>query len=129
MNRFSPRALARAWYSAWLRVSRTVVGAALGWRGGRALVKRLAAEVLPALPGRRGLSGAHLLESAPTDSTPQTAEQRIRGGDAQADWLVLVGGYDDDVVRAATAGGLDLPGAVEGLYRLAYSMTSKDLPR
>ena len=98
-------------------------------RGGRALLKRLAAEVLPALPGRRGLSGAHLLESAPTDSAPQTTEQRIRGGDAHADWVVLVGGYDDDAVRAAAAGGLELPSAVEGLYRLAYSMASKDLPR
>jgi hypothetical protein len=98
-------------------------------RGGRALVTRLATEVLPALPGRRGLSGAHLLENAPTGSTAQTAEQRIRGGDARADWVLLVGGYDDDAVRAATAGGLGLPGAVEGLYRLAYSMTSKDLPR
>ena len=98
-------------------------------RGGRALVKRLAAEVLPALPGRRGLSGAHLLESAPADSTPQTTEQQIRGGDAHADWVVLVGGYDDDAVRAAAAGGLGLPGAVEGLYRLAYSITSKDLSR
>ena len=98
-------------------------------RGGSALLKRLAAEVLPALPGRRGLGSAHLLASAPAGSTPQTTEQRIRGGDAHADWVVLVGGYDVEAVRAATAGGLGLTGAAEGLYRLAYSMTSKDLPR
>ena len=97
-------------------------------RGRRALVRRLIAEVLPELPGRRGLSGAHLLENAPAGSTPQTTEQRIRGGDAHADWVVLVGGYDLDAVGAA-ADGLELPGALSGLYRLAYSMTSKDLPR
>jgi hypothetical protein len=97
-------------------------------RGGRALVKRLAAEVLPGLPGRKGLSGAQLLQSQPAAATPQTAEQRIRGGDARADWAVLVCGYDVDAVRAA-AGELALPAAVEGLYRLAYALTPKDLPR
>jgi hypothetical protein len=97
-------------------------------RGGRALVKRLAAEVLPGLPGRKGLSGAQLLQSQPAAAIPQTAEQRIRGGDAHADWAVLVCGYDVDAVRAA-AGGLALPAAVEGLYRLAYALTPKDLPR
>jgi hypothetical protein len=97
-------------------------------RGGRALVKRLASEVLPGLPGRRGLSGAHLLESQPTASTPQTTEQRIRGGDAPADRALLVCGYDVDAVRAVARDELALPGAVEGLYRLAYAMTSKDLP-
>ena len=97
-------------------------------RGGRALVQRLASEVLPELPGGKGLSGAHLLESQPAVSTPQTTEQKIRGGDAHADWVLLVCGYDVDAVRAAT-GGLQLPGAVAELYRLAYSMTPKDLPR
>lgn len=97
-------------------------------RGGRALVKRLASEVLPGLPGRRGLSGAHLLESQPAASTPQTTEQRIRGGDARADRALLVCGYDVDAVRTVARDELALPGAVEGLYRLAYSMTSKDLP-
>ncbi|HSD44101.1 MAG TPA: hypothetical protein VLD36_19825 [Burkholderiales bacterium] len=97
-------------------------------RGGRALVKRLASEVLPGLPGRRGLSGAHLLESQPTASTPQTTEQRIRGGDAPADRALLVCGYDVDAVRAVARDELALPGAVEGLYRLAYAMTCKDLP-
>jgi hypothetical protein len=98
-------------------------------RGRRALVERLASEVLPGLPGRKGLSGAHLLASQPAAATPQTAEQRIRGGDAHADWALLVCGYDVDAVRAAVAGEFALPGAVGELYRLAYSITSKDLPR
>jgi hypothetical protein len=98
-------------------------------RGGKALVKRLASEALPDLPGQRGLSGACLLQSEPTVSTPLTTEQKIRGGDARADWVVLVCGYDVDAVQAVASSKLELPGAVAGLYRLAYSMTPKDLPR
>lgn len=97
-------------------------------RGGRALVKRLAGEALPALPARRGLSGASLLQSAPAELTPLTLEQRIRGGDARADWVAMIGGYDVEAVRSAVA-ELALPGAVTGVYRLAYSLTPKDLPR
>lgn len=84
-------------------------------------------KALPGLPRRKGVTGMHLLESQPI-AGPPTIEQRIRGGDARADWVLLVCGYDVDAVRAA-AGEQRLPGAVEGLYRLAYSMTSKDLPR
>jgi hypothetical protein len=91
-------------------------------------VKRLVDEALPALPARRGLSGAALLQSAPAELTPQTAEQRIRGGDAHADWVAVIGGYDVEAVRSA-AGELALPGAITGVYRLAYSLTPKDLTR
>jgi hypothetical protein len=97
-------------------------------RLGRTLVKRLVDEALPALPARRGLSGAALLQSAPAELTPQTAEQRIRGGDAHADWVAVIGGYDVEAVRSA-AGELALPGAITGVYRLAYSLTPRDLPR
>lgn len=97
-------------------------------RGGKALVARLASEVLPGLAARRGLSGVQLLESQRAAATPQTTEQTIRGGDAQADRLLLVCGYDVDAVRAVAHDELALPGAVQGLYRLAYSMISKDRP-
>ncbi len=97
-------------------------------RGGRALEKRLASDVLPGLPGRRGLSAAYLLQSLPAAATPHTTEERIRGGDARAEWALLVCGYDADAVRAVARDELALPGAVEGLYRLSYSMTSKDRP-
>ena len=97
-------------------------------RGGRALLKRLATEALPELPGRRGLSAAHFLESAPAAAIPYTTEQQIRGGDAHADRVVLIGGYDLDAVRAA-ADGLAVPGALTGLYRLAHSLTARDLRR
>jgi len=83
---------------------------------------------MPALPERKGITGAHLLESLPASGMPQTAEQRIRGGDARADWVLLVSGYHVDAVRP-TAADLALRGATVGLYRLAYSITPKDLPR
>jgi hypothetical protein len=103
---------------------------------GRSLSKWLADAALPALPGRKGLSGAHLLESQPMTAGPATAEQKIRGNDAQADWILLICGYDAEAVKAASErapGELEAhgaaPGAVEGLYYPAYSLTSKDLPR
>jgi hypothetical protein len=84
-------------------------------------------KALPDLQRRKGVTGMQLLESQPMAGAP-TTEQKIRGGDAQADWVLLVCGYDVDAVRAA-AGELQLSGAIQGLYRLAYSMTPKDLPR
>jgi len=71
-------------------------------------------------PGREGIVGAHLLQSLPPDGIPRTAEQKLRGGDAIADWVLLVCGYDAKAVSAA-ARSLAL-GKVE-LYRLAYSLT------
>ncbi len=83
-------------------------------------------EVLQALPSRKGLTGAHLLQAAPMPSA-QTEEQRIRGGDGAADWVVLLNGYDIDAVREAAARDVCIPGSTTGLYLLAYSATSKDL--
>jgi len=82
----------------------------------------------PELGPRDGVTGMSLLESQPMGGLP-TIEQKIRGGDAQADWVLLVCGYDVDAVRAAAGQYRALPGAVEGLYRLSYSMTPEDLPR
>jgi hypothetical protein len=108
---------------------------------GKSVSSWLAADVMPRLPERKGLVGAHLLESQPdlqpaANATP-TTEQKIRGADAQADWILLICGYDAGAVKAAVASELApreleahgaSPGAVEGLYRPAYSLTSKDLP-
>jgi hypothetical protein len=101
---------------------------------GRSAVKWLVAQVMPSLPQRKGLTGTSFLESQPV--VPQTAEQRIRGGDRQADCVLLISGYDAEAVKAAVAaqvGELEghgaLPGSIVGFYRCAYSLTSKDLPR
>jgi hypothetical protein len=49
-----------------------------------------------------------------------TTEQKIRGGDATADWVLLVGGYDAGAVERAAP---QPAGAVRGLYRLSYSLS------
>jgi hypothetical protein len=79
---------------------------------------------LPELPQGQGLTGAHLLQSVPMAATPQTAEQKIRGGDASADWVLLIGGYDSGAVKAAVAA---LPSGMTALfYRPAFSLTPRD---
>ena len=84
---------------------------------------------MPALlPERKGLTGAHALESIPAKDMPQTAEQKIRGGDAKADRVLVLCGYDVEAVKAAAA-ELAPQDATVGFYRLAYSMTSRDLSR
>jgi hypothetical protein len=86
-----------------------------------------AGDKVPAsLDAGSGVTGVVLLESVPVSEVPRTEEQKIRGGDAQADWVLLVCGYDVDAVRSASC-EFAPPGAVEGVYRLAYSLTSKDL--
>lgn len=105
-----------------------------GWGGG--LPQALAtvrftptSAALPALPQRKGLTGAHLLESQPMAGAPQTAEQKIRGGDRTADWVLLIGGFDVEAVKNVVTGELDAqPACIAGLYRPAYSLTAKDKP-
>jgi hypothetical protein len=105
-----------------------------GWGGGLPQVLatvrfRPPATGLPALPRHKGLTGAHLLESQPMAGAPQTAEQKIRGGDRTADWVLLVGGYDVEAVKNDVTDELVAqPGCTVGLYRPAYSLTSKDQP-
>jgi hypothetical protein len=73
-----------------------------------------------ALEMRKGLSAAHLLEGRSLAGTPQTTEQKMRGGDAEAQWITLIGGYDASAVEHAAR---DLGGkAVVGVYRLSYSL-------
>jgi hypothetical protein len=99
----------------------------------RSLLKWLAAEAMPLLPKRKGLSGGYLLESLATD-VPRTEEHQIRGMDARADCVLLVCGYDAEAVRAVVHQDLEeleargaAPGRVEGLYRCAYSLSARDL--
>lgn len=91
--------------------------------------------ILRAIPTRPGITGAHLLETD-TPAATQTEEQKIRGGDAAADWILLLCGYDPqailrlasgEVAEAAltAAGALSSPTA--SLYRLSYAMTPADL--
>jgi hypothetical protein len=98
------------------------------WGGGvpqtLATIRFSLASDLPKLPRGQGLTSAHLLQSVPMAATPQTTEQKIRGGDASADWVLLIGGYDSEAVHAAVAA---LPSGMTALfYRPAFSLMPKD---
>ncbi len=66
---------------------------------------------------RKGIVAAHVLRAI-AHPPPQTAEQKLRGGDALPDRVALVTGYDADAVAAAAPAG-----AVTGLYTLAYVLS------
>jgi hypothetical protein len=92
-------------------------------------------EALGRLPSLPGITGAHLLQTD-TPKSGLTEEQRIRGGDAAADWIALVSGYSDEALREVPVSGLqpaalEAAGASAGLsssvFRLAFSMTREDV--
>ena len=99
-----------------------------GWGGGLphalATIRFSPTSHLPKLPQGRGLTGAHLLESQPMAGAPQTAEQQIRGGDASADWVMLVGGYDLEAVKHASS---QVAGGIVGIYRPVYSLSAGEI--
>jgi len=82
-----------------------------------------------------GCVGGHLLRhEAP--AIAQTTEQKIRGNDQFADWVLLVIGYDPDVLRELAASRLSpdalvllgaQAGAFNGLYTLSYSATAAEM--
>ena len=79
-------------------------------------------EGLRDLAAQRGIAGAHLLHTQ-TPQAAQTTEQKIRGGDAVADWIVLVTGYDSETLK-----NIDfLPAAKRDLFRLSHTLTPADL--
>ncbi len=93
-------------------------------------------ETLGALAQRPGLTGGHLLLTDTPRTSAPTTEQQIRGKDGAADWIVLLSGYDADVVENVTAGQfspspLRAAGAREdilvGRFRLSLTMTPQDV--
>ena len=95
------------------------------------------ADQLAALPTRPGITGAHLLQTRTPDAE-LTEEQKIRGGDAVADWIVLVSGYDpgelakvgnNELGAAALTGAGALPPESCAIFDLAYSLSGPDLQR
>lgn len=91
---------------------------------------------LRALPQRAGVTAAHLLQTQ-TPPAQATTEQKIRGGaDQVADWILLASGYDAQALLDLASGELsaaELAAAgaaadpITGLYRLAHTMTPRDL--
>jgi hypothetical protein len=99
------------------------------------LLAWLTTELLPGLPARKGLIAAHMLRNIAQPGTAQTTEQKLRGGDAAADWVVLVAGYRPEAVASAAARELSpaalgahgaAPGANIGRFRLAYVLTERN---
>lgn len=92
--------------------------------------------VIKNFPTKPGLTGAHLLITDTPVGIAQTAEQKIRGGDAIADWIILLTGYDRiaienayDAVMSGTA--LTIAGGVKPAidrYKLSFAMTFADVP-
>lgn len=89
--------------------------------------------LLPMLSMQRGIAGAHLLEASALGNVAQTQEQRIRGGDGTADWVLLVCGYDADAMRGLLASQLSADklaneGArgtqITGLYGLSGTLSA-----
>ncbi len=105
-------------------------------QGKQAILKGALVERLRELASKPGLTGGHLLiTDTPRTSSP-TTEQQIRGADGAADWIVLLSGYDPEVLQheisnrfSSTA--LRHMGAGEkslmGRYKLAFSMTAMDV--
>lgn len=89
--------------------------------------------LLAALPRQPGLTAAHLLRTD-TPIAEATIEQRIRGGDAVADWVLLVGGYDaaalgqlrDAALADAALQTLGAaPGSIIGLHGLRHADSAR----
>jgi hypothetical protein len=88
-----------------------------------ALERWLTADLLPSLPSRKGLVAAQLLRRIVPPAPPaQTVEQKMRGNDASADWIVLVHGYSADALAA-----VDLRDAAVRSYGLACLLTAADV--
>jgi hypothetical protein len=84
---------------------------------------------------RPGCVGGHVLRHE-SPAIAQTREQVIRGGDRMADWVLLVMGYDLQVLQAMAQGELSesalmqlgaAAGVESGVYTLSYSTTAADL--
>ena len=99
-------------------------------------VKTALVALLRNFASKPGLTGGHLLiTDTPTTATP-TTEQKIRGSDGAADWIVLLSGYDSEIVADTvstvfSSSALRLLGAQEkfevGSYRLAFTVTRNDV--
>jgi len=90
---------------------------------------------LRALVAQPGFTGGHLLQTQ-TPQAAATTEQKIRGGDGVADWIVLVSGCAKQALLDVSAKELGesalgeagaLPGRMPGLYRLSHAVMPGDL--
>lgn len=83
-----------------------------------------------------GLVGGHLLRhEAP--SLAQTTEQKIRGGDSFADWVIILVGYDLEALKGLAQKEMSVaslvqygaqPNVVSGYYTLSFSAVAGEIP-
>jgi hypothetical protein len=99
-------------------------------------VKTALIALLRELASKPGLTGGHFLITDTPKTTSPTTEQQIRGFDGAADWIVLLSGYDPEIVldtvsTVFSSSALHLLGAQEkskiGRYKLAFTMTPNDV--
>jgi len=97
-------------------------------------LRRELGSLMAQFSGRAGLTGAHLLKHEPP-AIATTTEQRIRGHDQEADWVLVVHGYDVAALEAVATTELEplsladigaAPGAVSSLYTLSHCATPAD---
>ena len=83
-----------------------------------------------------GVTGAHLLKAETPYAASLTTEQKIRGNDASADWIIILSGYDpaavqetattqlghDNLIRVGAAGSI-----LTNLFCLSFAMTTDDV--
>jgi hypothetical protein len=86
------------------------------------------------LPERFGVTGGHLLKTQPPH-VAATKEQQIRGGDAIADWIILVSGHDASALRTVASVVLNRDALCDNgaeiseygePFRLVHAMTPQD---
>ena len=103
--------------------------------GAETMLKAGLGRIIRDLPGRAGITSARLLRTE-TPAVAPTTEQQIRGGDAAADWIVLVSGYDLAAIEAVFTSDLseaqlaDMGGertAQASSFRLVHAMTPRDI--
>lgn len=85
---------------------------------------------------RPGTTAAHLLLTQ-TPELPKTSEEKIRGNDQVADWIYLVGGYEEEALARLAhehlcADSLERqgasPGVIAGTYTLSHACLAAELP-
>lgn len=95
------------------------------------LHRRLAADIVPGLAGRRGLAACRLLSNALPAT--MTREQAIRGRDDAIHSALWITGYDADAVASLAASELSprcladcgATGIEHMIFALAYSLTAR----
>jgi hypothetical protein len=84
---------------------------------------------------RAALHGRAVRHDVPDGAVPPQ-EQKIRGGDAVADWIVLLSSYETEALQHALANELSpqrlmdagaLAGMTQDIYALSYSLGKHDL--